>query len=311
MAGGGVFGYAVRAMANLIGKPEMDNLRRLLELAKAEDLGSGDVTAELLPAELHADGRFVARRKLVFCGGLFLPAIAEAYDGAIRTELEVSDGQEVARGVVLAKWSGPARGMLSAERVALNFLQRLSGIATVTRRYVEAVSGTGAAVLDTRKTTPGWRALEKYAVRTGGGRNHRRGLYDAVLIKDNHLGMLADAGCADPIAEIASRLAEARKRLSPDGFVEIEVDTFEQLAAALKLPVDAVLLDNMSPGELREAVSVRNASGLRGRVVLEASGGITLDNIREVAETGVERISVGALTHSVSAADISLDVALG
>jgi len=295
-------------MAIPVGKREFDNLLRLLAAAKDEDLGAGDVTGGLLPADLTAVARFVAREELVLCGGVFLPAVAEAYDAGIATELRVADGQAAAAGEVLARWSGPARGILAAERVALNFLQRLSGIATTTAKYVAAAAGTGAAILDTRKTTPGWRDLEKYAVRCGGGRNHRRGLYDAVLVKDNHLAALAVGGSPDAIAEIGRRLAEARPRLGPDGFVEVEVDTLAQLAKVLKLPVDFVLLDNMPPAELRRAVEMRDAAGLRGRVGLEASGGVGLEAIGQIAAAGVERISVGALTHSVRAADVALDV---
>jgi len=298
-------------MAIPIGKREFGNLRQLVALAKAEDFGEGDVTGRLLPAELRAEASFVAREPLVFCGGPLLPGIAEAYDAGIATKLKFADGEAAEAGAALAAWSGPARGVVAAERVALNFLQRLSGVATTTRRYVEAVAGSGATILDTRKTTPGWRALEKYAVRAGGGRNHRRGLYDAVLVKDNHLGILSAAGRADPLAAAAERLAAAREQLGPDGFVEVEVDTLEQLREALSLPIDVVLLDNMPPGRLREAVSIRDAAGLRGRVALEASGGITLATVGEVAGAGVERISVGALTHSVPAVDIALDVAFG
>jgi nicotinate-nucleotide pyrophosphorylase (carboxylating) len=299
-------------MAMSAGKREMDNLQRLLALAKAEDLGSGDVTGELLPAELSAEARFVARQELVFCGGMMLCAIAGAYDSAIATEVAVADGTSVAAGAALARWSGPARGVLAAERVALNFIQRLSGIATLTRRYVDAVAGAGAgvAILDTRKTTPGWRDLEKYAVRCGGGANHRRGLYDAILVKDNHLGVLARAGSADPIGDLAARLADARRRLGPDGFVEMEVDTLEQFETALKLPLDVILLDNMTCEQMLRAVAIRDAAGLRARVKLEASGGITPANIAAIAACGVERISVGALTHSAPAADIGLDVEL-
>jgi nicotinate-nucleotide pyrophosphorylase (carboxylating) len=295
-------------MAMSAGKREMDNLQRLLALAKAEDLGSGDVTGELLPADLRASAWFIARQELVFCGGMMLCAIAGAYDSAIATDVAVADGTSVAAGAALARWSGPARGVLAAERVALNFIQRLSGIATLTRRYVDAAAGAGVAILDTRKTTPGWRDLEKYAVRLGGGRNHRRGLYDAILVKDNHLGVLARAGSADPIGELAARLADARRRLGPDGFVEMEVDTLEQFETALKLPLDVILLDNMTCEQMLRAVAIRDAAGLRGRVKLEASGGITLANIAAIAACGVERISVGALTHSAPAVDIGLDV---
>ncbi len=291
-------------------KREMDNLQRLLALAKAEDLGGGDVTGELLPAELRAEARFVARRELVFCGGLMLCAIAGAYDQAIATDVAIPDGLRVEAGAKLAKWSGPARGVLAAERVALNFIQRLSGIATLTRRYVDAAGGSGAAILDTRKTTPGWRDLAKYAVRCGGGCNHRRGLFDAILVKDNHLGVLARSGGGDPISDLADRLVEARAKLGPDGFIEMEVDTLGQLETALKLPLDMILLDNMTCEQMVRAVAIRDSAGLRGRVKLEASGGITLANVAAVAACGVERIAIGALTHSAEAADIGLDVEL-
>jgi nicotinate-nucleotide pyrophosphorylase (carboxylating) len=293
------------------GIAECENLRRLLAPAVAEDLGGGDVTAALLPDGLRVEGRFVAREELVFCGGALLAEIAAAYDEGIVTQPAAGDGEPVSPGAPLASWAGPARSILSAERVALNFVQRLSGIATLTRRYVDAVAGTGAAILDTRKTTPGWRALEKYAVRAGGGQNHRMGLYDAVLIKDNHLGALAADGRRDPIGVLGERLAAARDRLANCAFVEIEVDTLEQLDRALTLPVDVVLLDNMAPAMLREAVRRRDEAGLRGRVRLEASGGVTLENVRAVAEAGVEQISIGALTHSAPAVDVALEIALG
>lgn len=297
-------------MAISPGRREMDNLQRLLALAKAEDFGGGDVTGELLPAELRAEARFVARRELVFCGGLMLCAIAGAYDQAIATDVAIPDGLRVEAGAELAKWSGPARGVLAAERVALNFIQRLSGIATLTRRYVDAAAGSGAAILDTRKTTPGWRDLAKYAVRCGGGCNHRRGLFDAILVKDNHLGVLARSGSGDPISDLAGPLVDARAKLGPDGFIEMEVDTLGQLETALKLPLDVILLDNMTCEQMVRAVAVRDSAGLRGRVKLEASGGITLANVAAVAACGVERISIGALTHSAEAADIGLDVEL-
>ncbi len=305
-----MLGGEVKVMAISPGKREMDNLQRLLALARAEDFGSGDVTGELLPAELRAEARFVARQELVFCGGLMLCAIASAYDQAITTNVAAADGASVSAGTELASWSGLARPVLAAERVALNFIQRLSGIATLTKRYVDAAGESGAAILDTRKTTPGWRALEKYAVRCGGGCNHRRGLFDAILVKDNHLGVLARSGSDDPISDLAGRLVEARGKLGPEGFVEMEVDTLDQLDSALKLPLDVILLDNMTCDQMRRAVACRDQAGLRGRVKLEASGGITLANVPAVAACGVERISVGALTHSAPAADIGLDIEL-
>ena len=295
-------------MAVTPGKRERENLWRLLEMAREEDLGSGDVTSAILPPEVSARGRFVARQPAAVCGAALLEPIAAAYDGELRTEPLVADGDEVAAGAVLAVWRGPARGMMAAERVALNFLQRLSGVATTTREYVRAVAGTGAEIYDTRKTTPGWRDLEKYAVRAGGGRNHRKGLYDAVLVKDNHLAVLAKAEGKDPITALGRELERVRPYLGENAFVELEVDTLEQFRVALTLPVDIILLDNMPLEQLRQAVAMREAAGLRDVIGLEASGGITLENVRAVAEAGVERIAVGALTHSAAAVDIALDI---
>jgi len=293
----------------------LENLKRLVALAREEDLAGGDVTAALLPAEVAARAAFVAREELVVCGAAFLGEIAAAYHADIRTETVLEDGSSAATGAVIARWSGPARAILSAERVALNFLQRLSGVATVTRAFVRAVAGTRAGIYDTRKTTPGWRALEKYAVRCGGGRNHRIGLYDAVLVKDNHLAILAAAGQADPLAALAGPLGRVKAALAnqrpPGGFIQVEVDTLEQLRSALRLPVDMVLLDNMAPDQLAQAVAIRDQAGLAGRVELEASGGVTLATVRAIAESGVERISAGALTHSARSVDIALDVEIG
>lgn len=285
-------------------QPEFENLRRLMEMAKAEDFAGGDVTSAILAADITCRGRFVAREPLVFCGGAFLTQIAADYDKAIQTKVSVAEGVRAEAGTVLANWSGPTRVILSAERVALNFLQRLSGVATATREYVDAVAGTTAAIYDTRKTTPGWRVLEKYAVRAGGARNHRMGLYDAVMVKDNHLAAMGDDG----LAGLADKLNDLRDSLGPDGFIEVEVDTLEQLADALKMDVDVVLLDNMPPEQLVRAVAMRNEAGLAGRIELEASGGITLKNVHAVARTGVERIAIGALTHSARAVDIALEI---
>ena len=293
------------------GEREKGDLQCLLRMARDEDLGPGDVTSALLPEGLAATAQFVAREPLVVCGAALLAAIAQGYDPRIETRVHVAEGKGITAGTVLADWSGPARGMLSAERVALNFLQRLCGIATVARRYVSAVADTNARICDTRKTTPGWRHLEKYAVRCGGGRNHRAGLYDAVLVKDNHLAALAAAGEADPLAALGAALPEARASLREGGFVEVEVDTLGQLARALTLDVDVILLDNMSPEDLRRAVAMRDEAGKTGRIDLEASGGITLETVNAVAATGVDTISVGALTHSATAVDIALDIAFG
>lgn len=289
---------------------ELENLHRLVHLAKDEDLGTGDVTAKLLPAELKISGKFVAREPMVLCGGVLLESIARAYDEMMEVDVLRDEGQALEPGDIIAQLCGPAWAVMAIERVALNFLQRLSGIATITRRYVDEITGTSAAIYDTRKTTPAWRELEKYAVRAGGGQNHRRGLYDAVLIKDNHLIALAKAGQPTALAEIGPRLEEMKLELGNEGFIEVEVDTLEQLADALKLPVDVILLDNMDAGELTQAVKMRNEANLAGKIALEASGGITLKTLRTAAETGVERIAVGAITHSATAVDIGLDMTI-
>jgi len=299
-------------MAIQPGKSERENLWRLLEMAREEDLGGGaDVTSAILPEEVHARGRFIARQPMVLCGVALLETIAVSYDGRLRTTCIAEEGQAVKAGELLAEWDGPARAMMAAERVALNFLQRLSGVATTTSEYVKAVSGTGASIYDTRKTTPGWRELEKYAVRVGGGKNHRRGLYDAVLVKDNHLAVLAKAEGRDPITALARELDRVRPYLGENAFVELEVDTPEQFEVALTLPVDIILLDNMSIDQLRAAAQRRDSEGLKSRIELEASGGISLANVAEVAQTGVERISIGALTHSAGSVDIALDIEVG
>jgi nicotinate-nucleotide pyrophosphorylase (carboxylating) len=276
--------------------------RRLVELALEEDLGTtGDVTSlATIPAPLKGRAAFVARRPGVLAG---MPAAAMVFatlDAAVRFDVMCGEGQAVAAGQVLAHVHGAMRSILAGERTALNILQYLCGIATQTRRYVDAVAGLRAQILDTRKTLPGWRLLAKYAVRCGGGHNHRMGLSDGILIKDNHLAALH--GSANPVAEAVSRARAAAPAGMP---VEIEVDTLEQLDAALGVRPDIVLLDNMPPNVMREAVRRRGASG--PGVLLEASGGVHLQTVRAIAETGVDRISVGALTHSVEALDIGLD----
>jgi len=277
-------------------------------MARDEDLGSGDLTGALLGSDVKAEARFVPRQPMVASGVELLEAIAVMYSGDLRTETLVHDGRRVASGEPLAVWTGSARAAMAAERVALNFLQRLSGVATLTREYVDAVAGTKAEIYDTRKTIPGWRELAKYAVRCGGGCNHRKGLWDAVLIKDNHLAIMATAEGQDPIQAMGRELERVRPYLGPTSFVMLEVDTLEQFAVALELNVDIIMLDNMSPAQMRQAVEMRDAAGLLGRIELEASGGVTLDTVGEVAATGVERISVGAITHSAESVDIGLDI---
>jgi nicotinate-nucleotide pyrophosphorylase (carboxylating) len=292
------------------GRKEKKNLWRLLEMARDEDLGSGDVTSSILPVSLKATARFTARQEMTICGAALLEPIAVCYDGSIHTTALVEEGARVAAGDVLAIWTGPARRIMSAERVALNFLQRLCGIASATWDCVRAVEGTGARVFDTRKTTPAWRDLEKYAVRCGGGQNHRRGLYDAVLIKDNHLAVLARAEGKDPILAVGRELDRLAPTLGDQAFIMLEVDTLEQFEVALTLPISIVLLDNMTHDELRHAVNRRDEAGLKGHIELEASGGITLEQLRAVADCGVERISMGSLTHSAESVDIGLDIEL-
>jgi nicotinate-nucleotide pyrophosphorylase (carboxylating) len=264
---------------------------QLIRAALAEDLGPGDITTRLtIPATLSTSARLVARQPGVLAGIATCRRVFRTADRRIRFTARYADGARFAAGDTLAQLRGPARGILAAERTALNFLQRLAGIATLTRRYVEALEGTGARLLDTRKTTPGWRELEKQAVRHGGGTNHRHGLHDMVLIKDNHIAA---------VGSITAALERCRAARVP---VEIEVRTLAGLREALAAGATRILLDNMTIARLRRAVEIT-----RGRARLEASGGITLSRARAFAGTGVDFISVGALTHSAPAADIALD----
>ncbi len=286
-----------------------DDYLPLVRMAKAEDYGDGDITSRIA-ARSGAPTQFalVAREDLVWCGCPVAEAVLAAYDKALTIQWAdgVTDGQVVGpdRGP-LAKIQGDPQAILSAERVLLNFVQRLSGIATETNRYVQAVAGTDARIYDTRKTTPGWRKLEKYAVRCGGGFNHRMGLYDAILIKDNHLAGIEPDRLA---SALFSMLNEAGTLEPAPSFVEVEVDSLDQLREVVKVVgIDVVLLDNFSPKELAEAVHLRDAQNLRGKIDLEASGGVTLETVRAIAETGVDRISVGAITHSARAVDLALE----
>lgn len=275
-----------------------EEITTAVRAALAEDVGPGDVTTQaIVPADLVASARLVAREPLVLAGRALAEAAFREMDARVALEALAEDGDRVERGQTVLRISGPAQALLTAERVALNFVQRLSGIATLTARYVAAVVGTGTRILDTRKTTPGWRRLEKYAVACGGGQNHRMGLYDLVMIKDNHLEALAHAK-PNPVAAAVQR---ARQRC-PGLRVEVEADDVRLANWAAEAGADIVLLDNMTPGQLREAVQV-----IAGRCQTEASGGITLDTVRSAAEAGVNCISVGALTHSARSADLALD----
>ena len=267
--------------------------------ALEEDLGPGDVTTDaLIPPDIHGLGSIVAKAAGVIAGVEVALEVFRHANPDVETRTLITDGSEVSPGVVVAEVEGSIASILKGERVALNFLQRLSGIATATSMYVKAVQGTKARIVDTRKTVPGIRQLEKYAVRMGGGHNHRYNLADGILIKDNHIAALRARGLG--LVEIVSR---ARENSPHTLRVEIEVESVEEAREALEAGADVILLDNMSPEEMRQVVTMTE-----GKRLLEASGGINLETVRAVAETGVDLISVGALTHSVMAMDISLDL---
>jgi nicotinate-nucleotide pyrophosphorylase (carboxylating) len=287
-------------------------VRRLLELAREEDVGrDGDVTSLVaVPASARAAGHIIARSAGVVAGLNALADVLDGFGGGLDLTLRVRDGNAVVAGTSLATVRGPKQALLTVERTALNLVGRLSGIATRTAEFVRAMSAGGsvrAMLYDTRKTTPGLRVLEKYAVRCGGGMCHRIGLFDAVLIKDNHL---AGVGLAELAAVVGGAARKARAERPGLQFVEVEVDSLAQLEAVLSLErgvVDIVLLDNMGPVDLRRAVAMRDAS--RARPELESSGGVSLQTVREIAETGVERISAGTLTHGAVWMDVAMDVA--
>lgn len=280
--------------------------RPLIQMAIEEDLGQGDVTSQLLfPEDATDKANIVSREEIVVCGTEIAQEILKYYDEKLKLTIRINDGEPAHVGSKLGTIDGPMRPMLSAERVMLNFLQRLSGIATTTRKYVYAIQGTKARIYDTRKTMPGWRILEKYAVRCGGGYNHRIGLYDGILIKDNHLAQLG----RNFQAKLRRIISEARN-LKGVNFVAVEVDHVDdQLNYVLEIPdIDIVLLDNMGQWQLKHAVEMRNAMCSKNKKpLLEASGNITLNNVSAIAQCGVDRIAVGAITHSATAVDIGLD----
>jgi nicotinate-nucleotide pyrophosphorylase (carboxylating) len=263
-----------------------------IQRALDEDIGPGDVTTDsIVPLDASMSGQIIAKQAGIIAGLDVLQATFQMSDERIALEAHVSEGEKVENRLVLANVTGPARALLTAERTALNFLGRMSGIATLTRQFVDAVAGTRATILDTRKTAPGLRLLDKLAVRRGGGQNHRAGLYDMILIKDNHIDF------AGSLVEAVTRARAANTHLE----IEVEARTLADVQAALETGVQRILLDNMTPDLMRQAVSL-NA----GRAKLEASGNVTLDNVRQVAETGVDYISIGALTHSAKVFDVSL-----
>jgi len=274
-------------------------IEEIIDRALAEDLGKGDVTTEaLIASDQQGTGFIVAKEEGILAGTGAANQVFHRVDPELKVEILLEDGAGVKPGSKVAKVSGSIASILKAERIVLNFLQRLSGIASETNRYVARVEGLPVRIMDTRKTTPSWRSLEKYAVRVGGGGNHRMNLGDGILIKDNHLMALRSQGLS--IKEI---IAKARQNAPQRLPVEVEVRTVSEALEAVEAGADIIMLDNMNPEDMREAVK-----SIHGRALIEASGGITLDNVRTVAETGVDFISIGALTHSAKALDISLDL---
>jgi nicotinate-nucleotide pyrophosphorylase (carboxylating) len=290
------------------GASERQEALTSIALARSEDLDlAGDITsAALIPAHAVATADIVSRAPGVIAGLPLLELLLEEFELRDQSSILRCDGEPITPGTPIARLKGNLRSLLAVERIALNFLQRLCGIATSTARFVAAVKGTKATILDTRKTTPGWRSLEKYAVRCGGGRNHRFGLYDAVLIKDNHLDWLRSQGQGASLNPIAHAVAAARDHAPPGTIIEIEVDDFDQLDQALDAHPDIILVDNLGSDGIREAVCRRDL--IAPRVLLEASGGVTLATVSDIARTGVDRISIGALTHSAPALDLGLDL---
>ncbi|NJP05509.1 MAG: carboxylating nicotinate-nucleotide diphosphorylase [Chloroflexaceae bacterium] len=272
--------------------------------ALEEDIGRGDLTTTAaIPPDIQGQADIVLREPGVVAGVPLLPVIFTMVDSRLQVESLITDGTNAPAGAVIARISGPVSGLLTAERVALNFVQHLSGIATLTAQYVAVLQGLPTRLLDTRKTTPGLRAFEKYAVRVGGGTNHRMGLYDAVMLKDNHLALLATLGM-----DVAAAVRRTRNAVGPTVRIEVEVETIADAHLAAQAGADLILLDNMPPPMMRQIVHELKGDAAPGTLpLLEASGGITLETLRAVAETGVDYISVGVLTHSVRSLDIGMD----
>jgi nicotinate-nucleotide pyrophosphorylase (carboxylating) len=296
--------------------PSESDVRDLIRLAREEDLRGDDVTSRLLiPEHQVGVGTLMQKETGIACGLPIVEMVCRAYDERLRVEqipgfhMEIIEGRfSDAKATPLLRVRGPLRSLLSAERVILNFLQHMGGVATQTHRFVRRVAGTGAKIYDTRKTIPGMRQLDKYAVRCGGGMNHRIGLYDGLLVKDNHVA-------AVPLRDLSKFLSETIARSRAEGrdrFIEVEVDTLDQLREVLMVDgIHAILLDNMDCPRMERAVAMRDAAGRKGTIALEASGGVTLDTVRQIAVSGVDRIAVGAVTHSAPALDIGFDVDAG
>jgi len=285
-------------------------LQDLWDRALAEDGVERDVTSRIaLTERATGTAHMRARQPGIFAGRVLCDFLTESYADQLTVDTKLNDGDPLESGTFIASLAAPLPLLLGIERTLLNFLERLCGVATLTRQFVDAVAGTEAHIYDTRKTIPGWRLLDKYAVRCGGGYNHRLGLHDAVLVKDNHLAGIPINKLAAHVSEMIERVASLKRR--PD-FVEFEVDTLDQFDALLTVTgIDVILLDNYTPDQMREAVRQRDAAGLSGKLALEASGSINLGNVREIAATGVERISIGAITHSACALDVGMDIEPG
>lgn len=293
--------------------PSYENLRELIQLAKREDLGHDDVTSRLMvPEDRIGVGTLMQKEVGIVCGLPIVEMICRTYDERLRVEpipgfhMEVIEARfSDAQTTPLLRIRGPLRSLLSAERVILNFIQRMSGVATQTQRFVRRIAGTGARIYDTRKTIPGFRLLDKYAVLAGGGHNFRVGLFDGLLVKDNHLAAVPTKDLTHYLSQVVVR----SRQEDPNRLIEIEVDTLDQLREVLNVEgIDVILLDNMDCPKMEQAVQARNRAGRKGKVELEASGGVTLETVRSIAQTGVERIAVGAITHSAPALDIGLEV---
>ncbi|NDK30245.1 carboxylating nicotinate-nucleotide diphosphorylase [Nesterenkonia haasae] len=282
--------------------PSTGQIDRVIDIALSEDVPFGDLTTgAFVPKPAQAQAQLRAREPGIFSGGQVFTRAMQAVDDRVSVDLDVADGAEFAAGDLLAQLHGPARGILTCERIALNLVQRMCGIATVTAKFVAAVEGTGVRIADTRKTTPGLRVLERYAVRCGGGHNHRFSLSDAVMAKDNHLAALAAEGIG-----LAEAIRTARARLPHTAHIEVEVDRVEQILPALEGGADTIMVDNFSPDDMVQAVEL-----IAGRALVEASGGVSLETVAGIARTGVDVISVGALTHSARALDLGLDFQVG
>ncbi|MHC4139673.1 MAG: carboxylating nicotinate-nucleotide diphosphorylase [Planctomycetota bacterium] len=290
---------------------DFEEIKEIVQLAIKEDIGAGDITSKIfIPEGSESDGKLIAKETGIIAGLPVAEYVLSQIDKDLLLTVNIEDGSRVEKGAVIARVKGLTSSLLSAERLVLNFLQRLSGIATATNMFTERVKGYKTQILDTRKTTPGWRYLEKYAVKTGGGANHRMGLYDQILIKDNHLKIMDSE---KENGDMGSLVKKAREQIADEVLIEVEVEDLCQIKDVMDAGVDIILFDNMVPSKVNEAVETvkesGNSRGGSGRDILtEASGNITIENVEEYAKSGVDRISVGMITHSARALDISFDI---